>query len=495
MIKQLKAARRVSTPLIAITTPDPAATIETLCDGLNGNVAKLVWDVATGLSYRNAEGKTVLADIAGDMDPTEGNPFECARLAQRLPEGAILFMMMANRFFKDPGTIQAIWNLRDNFKQDSRTLVMLGSDMELPPELQGDVVVFDEQLPDAAQLEQILDGIYEATELKPKGNELSRSVEALQGLPAFQAEQVAAMSLTRAGMDTDNLWERKRRQIEQTRGLKVVREAETFDDVGGVERIKAVLTRYMKSGRRPNAIVMLDEIEKMFAGAFGDIGDSSGTSQDQLGAMLTWLQDHNARGMIFVGLAGSAKSMLAKAAGSAGDIPTIQLDLGAAKGSLVGESEATIRQALKVIDAVSNGRTLWIATCNKIAQLPPELRRRFTFGTYYFDLPTKAEREEIWPKQLKAHDLPLDTERPDDRNWTGAEIKACCDIALDMEMSLVEAAEQIVPVARSGKAQLDALRSLADGVFNSASYPGVYTRDHEEPKASGKKSRRSITKE
>lgn len=30
---------------------------------------------------------------------------------------------------------------------------------------------------------------------------------------------------------------------------------------------------------------------------------------------------------------------------------------------------------------------LWIATYNSIGTLPPELRRRFTLGTYFFDLP------------------------------------------------------------------------------------------------------------
>ena len=31
-----------------------------------------------------------------------------------------------------------------------------------------------------------------------------------------------------------------------------------------------------------------------------------------------------------------------------------------------------------MVDAVSSGRSLWIATCNSIGVFPPELRRRFT---------------------------------------------------------------------------------------------------------------------
>jgi len=52
------------------------------------------------------------------------------------------------------------------------------------------------------------------------------------------------------------------------------------------------------------------------------------------------------------------------------------------KGSLVGESERRLRAALSVVDAVSQGQALFIATCNSIGALPPELRRRFTLGTF-----------------------------------------------------------------------------------------------------------------
>ncbi|MGB7590439.1 MAG: hypothetical protein WBO19_04275, partial [Terriglobia bacterium] len=55
-------------------------------------------------------------------------------------------------------------------------------------------------------------------------------------------------------------------------------------------------------------------------------------------------------------------------------------------------SSATQCSKWVAIDAVSQGRMLFIATCNSIASLPPELRRRFTLGTFFFDLPTVDER-------------------------------------------------------------------------------------------------------
>ena len=85
-----------------------------------------------------------------------------------------------------------------------------------------------------------------------------------------------------------------------------------------------------------------------------------------------------------------------KAAGATAGIPTVAFDLSAMQNSLVGGSGERLRAALQVVDAISQGRSLWIATCNSITSLPPELRRRFTLGTFFFDLPSVDERKAIW---------------------------------------------------------------------------------------------------
>jgi SpoVK/Ycf46/Vps4 family AAA+-type ATPase len=220
-------------------------------------------------------------------------------------------------------------------------------------------------------------------------------------------------------------------------------------------------------------VVFLDEIEKSLAGAKGDL---SGVSQDSLGSLLAYMQDHTCAGVIFIGPPGSAKSMVAKAAGNEAGIPTIQFDLGATRGSLVGQSEAQLRTALKVITAVSSGNSLWIATCNSIASLPPELRRRFTLGTFFFDLPASAERDRIWNIYLKKFAVGSEGELPPDDGWTGAEIKQCCENAWRMNCTLSEAAQFVVPVSRSAAEEIEKLRSQADGRFLSASCTGVYRK-------------------
>jgi SpoVK/Ycf46/Vps4 family AAA+-type ATPase len=84
---------------------------------------------------------------------------------------------------------------------------------------------------------------------------------------------------------------------------------------------------------------------------------------------------------------------------------------------------------------------MWIATCNRFASLTPELKRRFRFGTFFFDLPTSEERVLIW--QLYCKKFNVSGELPNDTGWTGAEIRNCCTIAYRLKLSLREAAEFI----------------------------------------------------
>jgi SpoVK/Ycf46/Vps4 family AAA+-type ATPase len=128
------------------------------------------------------------------------------------------------------------------------------------------------------------------------------------------------------------------------------------------------------------------------------------------------------------------------------------------------------------VDAISQGRSLWIATCNSITSLPPELRRRFTLGTFFFDLPDAEEREAIWRIYLRKWQVE-DTDRPSDEGWTGAEIKECVRKAWRVGLSLRESASYLVPVVKSAADQIEALRRQASGRFLSASRPGAYTAE------------------
>jgi hypothetical protein len=484
----IRAIRRAGVPLACFETVDPALSIRATIGALNGKAdatALLSWDIAQGIVGLNGLGKLIAAEISPDGPMQSGNPFESLSLLRsKAPADTICFWHNAQNYVQEPTVKQALWNLRDVWKGNGSTLIMLAPAMVLPDELKNDVVIIGEALPNVDEIKAIVGSICEDAKLEPLTPEVTnKAADALLGLSAFAAEQCLAMSVSKNGLDLGNLWERKRKMIEQTPGLSVWRGGETFSDIGGCDNVKAFMRDIARGQRAPRAIAFIDEIEKSISGASGDL---SGVSQDYLGALLTFMQDKQAAGIIFIGPPGAAKSAVAKATGNETNIPTIQVDLGAMKGSLVGQSEKQLRQALNVIDAVSQGQTLFIATCNSFGNLPPELKRRFTLGTFFFDLPTKEEREKIWEIYRAKYGLSFSraAENFIDDGWTGAEIRQCCEIAWRLGRSTDQAAKFIVPVAKSASETIERLRKSASGKFISASVPGVYqVTEPDAPKA------------
>ncbi len=140
-----------------------------------------------------------------------------------------------------------------------------------------------------------------------------------------------------------------------------------------------------------------------------------------------------------------------------------------------------MRQALNVISAISQDKACFIATSNNISQLPPELIRRFGYGTWYVDLPSQDEREAIWNIYFAKFGLAADTDRPNDHNWTGAEIERCARLSWELSMPLSEAAKYIVPTAISAKESIKALEAQAHQTYLSANREGVFDQNRDTP--------------
>jgi hypothetical protein len=164
--------------------------------------------------------------------------------------------------------------------------------------------------------------------------------------------------------------------------------------------------------------------------------------------------------------------MLAKWVGGEYGKLTITLSLGDFQSSLVGQSGEQLRNALAVIDAISGGRAVVIGTCNSIGALPPEIRRRFNLGIFFFDLLSADERDQVWTHYEKQYGV--SGERPDDEGWTGAEVRECVRKAYRLDMTLQQAATYVVPVSRSANEQIEDLRASASGRYISASNPGLF---------------------
>ena len=261
---------------------------------------------------------------------------------------------------------------------------------------------------------------------------------------------------------------------------------ESFDQVGGLDALKAFCRRALRSGARR-----------------GDV---------------------RPRGLLLLGVPGTGKSAIAKALGNEIGRPTLTLDVGSLMAGLVGETERNIRQALRIADAMtpcilfldevekglsgaaSSGQTdsgvtarlfgtflSWlndhttdvftIATCNDISKLPPEFSRSERFDAIYFlDLPTDEEKQAIWKLYLARFQLDPAQSLPNDASWTGAEVRACCRLGALLDVPLTEAARNIVPVAVTAAESVERLRNWASGRCLDAAKIGVYQRTPAAPK-------------
>ena len=163
-------------------------------------------------------------------------------------------------------------------------------------------------------------------------------------------------------------------------------------------------------------ILFVDEIDKGLSGVASSGQTDSGVSSRMFGTFLTWLNDHDSD--VFV-----------------------------------------------------------LATSNDVTKLPPEFSRAERFdGIFFLDLPGTSEKQAIWDMYRSQFELDRDQKLPEDEQWTGAEIRACCRLAALLDVPLREAARQIVPVAVTASESVERLRTWATGRCLSAEQPGLYSR-------------------
>jgi SpoVK/Ycf46/Vps4 family AAA+-type ATPase len=276
--------------------------------------------------------------------------------------------------------------------------------------------------------------------------------------------------LTRTGhLDPATVFQVKAQQLRKSGLLSLHRGSESFDQLGGLSCLK----HFCLQALRPGPV--------------------------------------RAKGVLLLGPPGTGKSAFAKSLGRETNRPVLELDIGALYGSLVGQTEANIRTALRVAEAMApcvllvdeiekalsgiggNGdsgtatrlfgtlltwlndhqsQVFFVCTANDVSKLPPEFTRAGRFdATFYLDFPTISDRERIWQICLRQHDIQPQP-RPDDHQWTGSEIASCCRLSVLLGLPLVEAGKLILPVANTAREKLEALAQWASGRTLSASLPG-----------------------
>lgn len=465
---------------------DALSEIAGLCRDENWRMS--VWDVDGGLQ------------IAGQPSgESGGDPLAAIRAVNAMasPDGsAVLVLQNFHKFLNSPEVIQAVSRQVVEGRQNRTFLVILSPIVSLPVELEKLFTVIEHEMPGRDQLEDIARGVATEENELPDGGDLQAVLDASMGLTRFEAENAYSLSLVRHGRVTpEAVWQIKAGALKKSGMIGLHRGGERFDELGGLENLKAFCLRAMRRQGTPDPL-------------------------------------KRPRGVLLLSPPGCGKSQFAKALGNETGRPTLTLDMGSLLGSLVGQSESNMRQALKIADAMSpcilfcdeiekalsgvassgqsdsgvsarlfgnllswlNDRTsdvFFIGTCNDVSKLPPEFARAERFdGVFFIDLPSRAEKDAIWEMYLDLFEIEASQKRPTDEHFTGAEIRSCCRLAALLDVPLVQAAQNVVPVAVTAAESIENLRNYASGRYLDAGEPGIY--QHKAVKA---KSRRKIPRD
>lgn len=284
----------------------------------------------------------------------------------------------------------------------------------LPKELECMTTLLELDAVDRQEIERIIaDFVEEQEAAMPSDKLITELADAFKGLSEYEIKNILALALAEDGEinrgDLKLIFEQKNQMIKKSGILEMIRVEESIDDIGGLEVLKSWLKRK--------------------AAIFKDIDKAQAFGVDF------------PKGVLIAGMPGCGKSLSAKAVASLFEMPLVRMDLGRLMGKYVGESEANMRKAIALAEAISpcvlwidelekafagvgmgNGSevttrlfgtfltwlqekksmTFVVATANNIATLPPELLRKGRFDqTFYVALPDKDERKKIFSIHLK----------------------------------------------------------------------------------------------
>jgi|TARA_R110000824_G_scaffold132891_2_gene295482 hypothetical protein len=437
----------------------------------------------------NEQARQMMVDKEVDGE-TLTHPVANLRTVLEMPPRTMCIMQNAQDHLSDSTVRQAVGNCRDVMKGNHMTLVMMVPSVNLPESLSHDVMVIHDPLPDEKQIEAIVretvSAATAATAIKrPTKKNISDAVSSMKGLSSFEVEQATALTLDQLScLDARSMFERRNSFVENVKGLSVDRFDKTYDDIRGIERAKWFCERLFNGPESPHVILRIDELDKKLGGVEAHMERQGATQGDELNVLLETMEDEGWSGQIDYGQPGSGKTMLTRTTGPTFGVQTLVLDLGGTRSKYVGESEANVREAMRTVKAIGGSRVYVMATCNEL-NFKPELKRRFTDGVFFFDLPDKNERELLWALYMKQYDIKrfesfddTDWKGPfNDTGWTGAEIRNACWLAYRLNIPLKEAVEEVIPIAKADPESVTRRQRLAHNTFKSAHEAGIYRID------------------
>ena len=431
------------------------AEIQQLCQEEEWQLA--TWDIDQGLNVGTGDNLLEATDPLAAIKAVN---------AMVTPDGAaVLVMNNLHKFISSTEILQALQHQLLTGKQNRTIVIGLSPTAKIPTELEKLFIVVEHALPTRQQLEAILRSIATEEGELPNDAKLQTVLDAAAGLTRLEAENAFSLSLVRRGrIEPDAIWELKAGMLKKSGLMQLYHGEEDFNSLGGLENLKSFTKRCLLQPNRDNLL-------------------------------------KRPRGVLLLGVPGTGKSAFAKCLGRETGRPTLVLDIGVLMGSLVGQTEVNIRRALQIADAMSpcilfvdelekalsgaagsgqsdsgvssrlfgtllswmndhTSNVYLIATCNDISKMPPELTRAERFdGIVFLDLPSREQKDAIWKQYISTFELDAAQSLPNDKNWTGAEVRACCRLSALLDVPLKQSASNVVPVAITAGESMERLRS------------------------------------
>lgn len=424
----------------------------------------------------------------------EGDPFKFLNKISSSENSQIYIMKDLYKFFKDDGVgiklMRSLKNLREELKNQQKILIAIAPVIKIPEDIIRNFLILEDPLPSYEEIQKEIQSFLSRNKIGENISELlkDRIILSCLGLTIDQVNKILATTLLKnKKLDErclSDIIQEKKNVIGQNQVLEFYDTTETISNIGGLDNLKNWL--------------------KIRSKAFSNEAKEYGLPHP--------------KGLLMLGVQGTGKSLTAKAVASYWRLPLLKFDIGRVFGSLVGESENRIREALKVAETISPC-ILWVdeidkafaglqgaqgdsgtsarvfgtlitwmqdkekpvfivATANDISKLPPELLRKGRFDEIFFvDIPNRREREEIFKihikktkRDIKQYDLALLVESSN--KFTGAEIEqavkdamyiAFADDERDFETKdILIALKETVPISQMMKEHIDRLREWAN---------------------------------
>lgn len=396
--------------------------------------ALYTWSIANGIARQQprerVSGTHDLVDALKHIDTT--------------PQNGIYVLCDAHPGFKDPVCQRLIREIALEQHRTRRTLVFIGPETEgLPPAILRLAVHFRPALPDREQIRRILAeeaALHESRSgVKARGSRelIDKFVLHLAGMESEDVRRHVRQALRADGALDDGDLRRMLRTKYEALGrdgaLEFVDNRLSFDDLGGMHRLKAWISL-----------------------RHAPLLESAADDPDR------------PKGVLLFGVQGGGKSLAARAIAGQWGLPLLHMDFGTLYNKFHGETERNLRRALAgaqsmapcvlwideidkalSVDHAANddgvsrrvlGTLLtWlaertkpvfiVATANDLLRLPPELVRKGRLDEIFFvDLPGAAARRQILAihlrkRRLDAAAFDLDALVEHSTGFSGAELE------------------------------------------------------------------------